>query len=381
LVEKANKYFEARGPIENGVKTLSEAGIGTIAVAGNHDADVLPQLAERFKERGLAFELLGIGGRWQHVRVEADGESLSVLGWSFPQSEVFEDPLVSLPTSIGDGPVLGLVHGELGASASKYAPLSRERLRSARVDGWLLGHIHVPLLKRDPGAPWMLYPGSPQALDPGETGKHGVWIVHVASGALGEPQFVPLSTVRYERHRIDVSPCTDAPSLRRRIDDALTSLAEAAHSAGHPHVRDLVVDIELVGESPACIFVERVIDELSTDEIEAVVGVHVRSATNRVMLPLDLDDLSKGAGLACILARGICQLESGQSESKEAASLLSSIHGVATSLQPQARLQRGDETHAEPLDKAAIEREAALAARMLLGAIVGTTSGASRVRS
>jgi hypothetical protein len=36
LVDRANRYFEAFGPLEAGVRRLTAAGIPTVAVAGNH---------------------------------------------------------------------------------------------------------------------------------------------------------------------------------------------------------------------------------------------------------------------------------------------------------------------------------------------------------
>lgn len=47
LVDQENRYAEAFGAVESVATRLAEAGIPLIAVAGNHDADVLPDLAEQ----------------------------------------------------------------------------------------------------------------------------------------------------------------------------------------------------------------------------------------------------------------------------------------------------------------------------------------------
>src|SRR5690606_1937215 len=44
LVDHDNRWFEAFGPLERGLKRLADAGIPVYAVAGNHDYDTLPHL-------------------------------------------------------------------------------------------------------------------------------------------------------------------------------------------------------------------------------------------------------------------------------------------------------------------------------------------------
>ncbi|MEX2501888.1 MAG: metallophosphoesterase, partial [Trueperaceae bacterium] len=174
VADQSNKFWEAIGPLEAGVTTLAEAGIQVVAVTGNHDHDVLPRLADQLPDGLLT--LLGRGGRWERTTLEGDDgrPSLHLDGWSFPKARVTDDPLAAydLPHD-GAVPTLGLVHGDLDLSTSPYAPLSRERLRRAAPDAWLLGHVHVPGLHDLDAGGWALYPGSPQAQDPGEPGPPG----------------------------------------------------------------------------------------------------------------------------------------------------------------------------------------------------------------
>src|SRR5262245_1795132 len=71
VVESANRFFEAFGVLERGVRELEAAGIRTIGVAGNHDVEVLPRLADEI----AGFHLLGRGGRWESVEVARDGRA------------------------------------------------------------------------------------------------------------------------------------------------------------------------------------------------------------------------------------------------------------------------------------------------------------------
>ena len=63
VVEADNARFEAFGPLEDGVRALVAAGIPVWAVAGNHDVEALPRLADRID----GFHLLGRGGCWETV--------------------------------------------------------------------------------------------------------------------------------------------------------------------------------------------------------------------------------------------------------------------------------------------------------------------------
>ena len=46
LVDEKNRYYEAAGPVEAGVRALADAGIELIAVAGNHDVYALMTQAQ-----------------------------------------------------------------------------------------------------------------------------------------------------------------------------------------------------------------------------------------------------------------------------------------------------------------------------------------------
>ena len=141
VVDRENRYYEAVGPLAAGISRLAAAGIDTVAVAGNHDFDVLPRLARVLGEP--RFRVLGAGGSWQRAALERDGRPVLCFdGWSFPDLAFSTDPLDSYSPAPCDTPVLGVVHGEVGVVASRYAPLAVPRLRAAPVAAWLLGHIH-----------------------------------------------------------------------------------------------------------------------------------------------------------------------------------------------------------------------------------------------
>jgi len=209
LIDQSNRFFESIGPLERGLRSLGEAGIRSVAVSGNHDADTLPLLARRLPPE--TFHLLGEGGHWETLVLEHAGRpALRLVGWSFPQSQVHHDPVAHFPAPPADGlPTLALVHGDPDVRASAYAPLSSARLRAQPVHGWLLGHIHKPSLS--PGEPWILMPGSPQGLDPSEDGPHHAWTCSVSPGGLSLPQPACPAALGYSSLDLRLAP-SDIPN-------------------------------------------------------------------------------------------------------------------------------------------------------------------------
>jgi len=130
-----------------------------------------------------------------------------VLGWSFPRKHVRESPLAQLlaeplPTPSSPVPRIGLLHGDLGASGGRYAPIRQSELDDAGCDAWLLGHIHKPSLagaSAAPGARPCGYLGSLVGLDPSETGPRGPWLVKLSADGGVEPEHIALAPLRWER--------------------------------------------------------------------------------------------------------------------------------------------------------------------------------------
>ncbi|CAN5745364.1 DNA repair exonuclease [soil metagenome] len=229
LVDRANRYFEAIGPLERGLRRLAGEGIDTYAVAGNHDYDVLRELVDTLDlER---FRLLGRGGQWERAIVERDGRpTLHIDGWSFPQEQVYECALDSYEQSDDGVPVLGLLHADLDQAGSRYGPVTLGDLRRRPVALWLLGHIHGCAILAGDGGPVVIYPGTPQAMDPGEQGLHGAVIADIDPSGRVATRRAPLSTVCYLPLTIDVSDVESDDEVRSRLVTALRdALARDEH--------------------------------------------------------------------------------------------------------------------------------------------------------
>jgi len=307
VVDRRNRFFEAYGAFESGIRDLMEAEIPVVAVSGNHDFDVLPRMIDE-----LGFEhlrLLGTDGGWDRWTLEGeDGPALHVDGWSFGEERVFRSPVDEYELDAhGDVPVLGVLHGDLDAPESRYAPISTGDLTARSVDGWLLGHIHAPTIHRD-GDPFIQYPGSIQPLDPGEPGQHGPWILEVDGSGSIDAQQLPMATLRYEEIEVDATGIDDPMAIAQRVSDEIESLLVNAGNIGHLEV--LLPRIILTGRTAAH---AELVDErgdlerqLSLDQ--GSVSVRPEAVEVQTHPDVDLEELEGGSGPVATLAEILLDL-------------------------------------------------------------------------
>lgn len=309
VVDRDNRYFEAFGPLERGLRRLAEAGIDTVAVTGNHDFDVLPLL-----KRGTAGErlhLLGQGGTWQRHTIHDGSEAmLHVDGWSFPSQHVHDNPLASYTPGPDDGvPVLGLLHADLNQTRSPYAPVALADLTRQQLPLWLLGHIHHPSVRHGGGST-VMYPGSPLAMDPGEVGPHGPWLVELRPGQQPQMRQILASLIRYEPLSLPLDGIEDQDGLRDALAGSVQRrLAEIAADCG-----DLLCVAFRVTLSGRTALHSALNDKLIEQSRDLTLHIgQVRGFIERLVVDsrpaLSLDDLAKRGDPPGALARTILSLE------------------------------------------------------------------------
>jgi hypothetical protein len=242
LVDSTRDQYHALGVLTAALSPLREAGIRVIAVAGNHDHAVLPRLNAALPE----LLVLGRDGRWETETVDGPGGPVRVLGWSFPQEWFPGNPAESLARLPDGPPVIGLLHADLDASESRYAPVRRRDLFAAGPCRWLLGHVHAPSLdpaRDDPG-----YLGSLVGLDPSETGPRGAWLVEIEGRDISL-RFLPLAPLRWDALDVPVddltSPQDELPAL---LTGAISAFA-AARAAELGDTQALGLRVRLVGRA------------------------------------------------------------------------------------------------------------------------------------
>ncbi|MFT5286567.1 MAG: exonuclease SbcD [Planctomycetota bacterium] len=253
LVDHDDDYFEASFLLEREVKRLVEAGIAVVAIAGNHDGNVLPKLIKQVE----GVRLLGAGGTWERFEVPGSGRPIDLLGWSFPKRHFSNCPLdhgeftTAKDSTRSGAKVIGVLHTDLDAGSSNYAPVSRSRLVDTNLDAWFLGHIHQPG-DLDEAVP-IGYLGSLVGLDPGEPGLRGAWRVSVAGDRVVAKQ-LSLEPVRFEYLEVPLTDkdCDDVESVHSRVMTVVREWVAASETLNLDTLQALIVRVNLTGELPDC---------------------------------------------------------------------------------------------------------------------------------
>lgn len=373
IVDKDNRYYEAVGPLERGLRRLAAAGIPAVAVAGNHDYAVLPELARSLPKGCL--QLLGVGGTWERAVITVRDQTLYVDGWSFPAPHVAENPLASHNLSQAtDAPVLGLLHSDLDQPASRYAPVLFGDLCAKSVTLWLLGHVHVPRLRADAGKPVVLYPGSPQPLDPGESGAHGAWVVDLTMGQVPAPRMIPVASARYETIEVDVSDAGNLAAVREIIVERIRSAAEGFVRDAGP-LQHLSLRVRLVGR---CALHRELAGEVKMMESDldlevGGVGVYVERVDPLTRPNRDLAALAAGGDAASYLAKLLLAIEHGTvgAEHSELLRNVGAIPAILRAAKPYKKVAFAD----EEFTPGALHKELAHAAGSLLDELLLQKAG------
>ena len=311
LIDRSNRFYEAFGPLEKGLTRLTKAGIRSVAVAGNHDHDSLRGFLAA--SDGLDLVLLGAGQAWESLVVKTrDGkEKLQILGWSFTKPRHRRSPVQDWTGGVEPGvPSLGLVHAELDAAQGVYAPVTSGELASLGLDVIVVGHFHRSYLNGSEARPLILVPGSPQALDPGESGPHGPWLLETSQGVFLPPRQVPVSTVRYEEARVDLGGTDQEDLLSSGLINAVRDLRERIGSAPGP-LELLCLRLVLEGRTALHGRLQSLTRE-ATDSL-SLESSRPRTVVDKVVIqtrpPLDLEGLAGSGGLTAHLAGLILDIE------------------------------------------------------------------------
>ncbi len=308
LVDRNNALFEAFGVLETGLRRLEKSGIPVVAVAGNHDTEVLPRLVRIID----TLHLLGPGGTWSSKMISGQGGlKVQLTGWSFPSSRVETSPLSTpAPPAHPKHPTFGLLHADLDQTSSSYAPVSSRELSGTGYRAWFLGHIHRPDQPSTNGRPFYL--GSVTGLHPGETGLHGPVLVTIDTLGKMAMKRLPLAPLRWEKLVI--------PLLGSERNDLLPLLLSHLHNRAKElgeileHTRALGFRLTLTGSVDNPALVRKALHELESNPAALVTDsggtvLFIDKISNETTLRLNLMDVSRAESPEGLLARRILVLE------------------------------------------------------------------------
>jgi exonuclease SbcD len=327
VVDSERDFFEASGVLERGVRELLEAGIEVCAVAGNHDIEVLPRLADQVQ----GFHLLGRRGEWEERILQRGGKPMvRLVGWSFPAARVHESPLARFALPRSPLPTLGMLHCDLEDRRSPYAPVAPAELERAPVDAWLLGHLHVPSIR--PGERPIGYLGSLVGLDPTECGPHGPWLL-CAGGARGiEIEHLAVAPLRWEALDVQASAIAGPEDLEAALVAALRDL-HGRLGAQAASARAVGCRMKLVGRMRGHRELRRKLEESPVRALQLGETLYfVEQVLDCAAEELDLERVAREYDPAGILARKLLVLR-GPADSAERTELLA---GARRALEQEA---------------------------------------------
>lgn len=314
-----DKSLRAQLAFHAQVERLHEASIPVFVAHGNHDpADGWS--AQLKVPENLTYFPTDSVGRFEVVR---DGEILcGVYGRSFRRSAETSNLARTFSREPADTVCIGVLHANVGGNTDHepYAPCSVDDLRAADMDYWALGHVHKPGRVSDD--PRVIYPGSPQGLNPKESGTHGCYVVEIAGGVATE-EFVPTASVEWARVEVNAERL-------ETIGDIADAVRRACESLRAQSAVPVIVRVDLSGRSTAHAELargtnlEELVADLRDEQLSAEPWLWLDRVRDMSSPTIDLDEVRAAPDFAGDLVRIADELIS---DDAQAESLLRDVIG------------------------------------------------------
>lgn len=189
-------YRETAEALRDG---LGQAGIPVFIAPGNHDwyGPKSPYAALKWPENVHIFKSRSI----ERVALP----QCTVYGAAFTAPEQTDGLLAGFTAPEDGRPHLAVLHGELGAPASQYNPITEREAAVSGLDYLALGHIHKRGEPLRCGKTTVAWPGCPEGRGFDELGEKGFYEGTVADDGVVTLRFVSFARHRYEILSVDVT--------------------------------------------------------------------------------------------------------------------------------------------------------------------------------
>ena len=241
IYDGSDKSLQAQLKFRRGLQELSDAGIDTFIVHGNHDPLDGWSASLDWPERVHVFS----GTQVERQPVIKNGiVKAHIHGISYPTRDVKENLALKFIRDDKQGFAIGLLHTNVGHQAGHddYAPCSMDDLVAGNMDYWALGHIHSFQVLRE-SSPAVVYSGNTQSRHMRETGEKGCCLVTLHKNASPVIQFIPTDVVRYVHDEVDLSG-------RISLEEVIHAVrAKCERLADQIKERDVFVNLSLNGRT------------------------------------------------------------------------------------------------------------------------------------
>ena len=224
VYDATDRSLRAQLAFRSGLQKLSEAGIRSFVVHGNHDPLDGWSSSLEWPEQVHIFGGEGV----ESIAVERNGTVQAIVhGISFPHRDVKSNLARKFKATAPSSFQIGLLHCNLGNNAEheNYAPCSLEDLVNTGLDYWALGHVHSTKILSE-SSPVVIYPGKTQARHIKESGPGGCFCVRVGNDRVTEVEFVPVDVVRWAREEINIGMLRTDEDLLTALEESITRLQE-----------------------------------------------------------------------------------------------------------------------------------------------------------
>jgi DNA repair exonuclease SbcCD nuclease subunit len=218
---------------------LSDQGIKTFLVYGNHDA-----LSKLDKNTRLPASVKVFDHRKPESFVDDRELGVAIHGQSFGSSATVQDLAAKYPAAVPDLLNIGILHTSLSGieGHAPYAPCSVESLVDKGYDYWALGHVHSHQVVHK--HPHIVYPGNTQARQMREAGERYCEIVTSDGRALNVTPRAVAEIPWFDR-TVDVAGASSRHEVVERLRPEMQAVVEAAGN------RTAVVRLRLTGVTAA----------------------------------------------------------------------------------------------------------------------------------
>lgn len=215
---------------------LARAGIRSVIVFGNHDADsrvtrhlTAPEGVYKLKSakcETVLFDDLGVAIHGRSYKEAATTENIA---------STYCPPVEGLLN-------IALLHTALDGHErhANYAPCSVGELQAAGHDYWALGHVHDHAIRSD--HPHIVFAGNTQGRHIRETGSKGAVVVRVEEGGISHVEHRATDEVRWAHARVDASGARDPIEALAAIQSELRPAVLGAN--GRPMAARVSIEVD-----------------------------------------------------------------------------------------------------------------------------------------
>ncbi len=286
------KSLSAQLRFYNEIVKLSDKGISTYFICGNHDplsswinTFNWPENVHRFGSKKV-----------ECLTYTRNGEKLAdIYGISFHNKVVKENLSLKYKRISNDVPfAIGLLHANVGSSPAhdNYAPCTKDDLLKAKLDYWALGHIHKSE-KINKAYPTIIYSGNPQGRDFSETGAHGCFLIEMQDNKPPLIKFKALQKIQFYESEIDMTNVKNVEIVIEKINNLKNNLLSQKPNCSYIIRIKLIGRTELYNQLNEQDELKEIIEIINENELDKTFFCWIDNIQSNLKPDIDLNEREK----------------------------------------------------------------------------------------